>query len=331
MSPFVPLAERIVDALLDADPDLATHAGDHRADDRLPDLSAGAVVRRGAMLLDAANALAEVDADALEPAERVDHAILSALVERQLFELTDVRGHEWNPLVHNPGPLLHALLARPFAPADVRLQSLAARLAVVPDALATARANLTGMPRIHVETAVGQFAGTAALVRDELPALLDEASDLRDVVVPAARAAVAALEEFADWLRARLRDDAEPGRDPRLGRRLWEARLWHTLDTELTAAQVFDRAQANLDRVTDAIREAAAALVGGPADDTTVRRALDQLAAQHPDNSTIVPLAKEALNEATDFVRTHDLVSLVDDTCVVQEMPEFARGVAVAY
>ena len=37
------------------------------------------------------------------------------------------------------------------------------------------------------------------------------------------------------------------------------------------------------------------------------------------------------LDEATDFVRAHDLVSLVDDPCVIQEMPEFARGVAVAY
>lgn len=331
MSPFVPLAERIVDALLDADPELASDAGDHRADDRLPDLSGGAIARRGAMLLDATNALAEVDVDALDPAEQVDHAILSALVERQLFELTDVRGHEWNPLVHNPGPLLHALLARPFAPADARLQSLAGRLATMPDALATARANLTGMPRIHVETAVGQFAGTAALIRDELPALLDDAPTMRDVVTPAARAAVSALAEVVDWLRAHLRDDAELGRDPRLGRRLWEARLWHTLDTELTAALVLDRAYANLDQAASEIREAAAALVGGPADDTTVRRALDQLAAQHPDNASIVPLAKQTLDEAIDFVRAQDLVSLVDDPCVIQEMPEFARGVAVAY
>jgi uncharacterized protein (DUF885 family) len=37
------------------------------------------------------------------------------------------------------------------------------------------------------------------------------------------------------------------------------------------------------------------------------------------------------MGEATDFVREHDLMSLVDDPCVIEEMPEFARGVAVAY
>ncbi|WP_433129534.1 DUF885 domain-containing protein [Micromonospora sp. CA-240977] len=331
MESFVPLAERIVDAVLESRPGLATSAGDHRYDDRLPDLSADAVAADRAMLKEAADALSDIDPAALDLAEQVDHALLSSLVDRELFESTEMRAHEWDPLTHNPGPLLHALLARPFAPADVRLTSLAGRLAAVPDALATARATLRDMPRIHAETAVGQFTGTAALIRDELPALLAQAPSTLDRVEPAATAAIAALEEFVAWLRAGLAADAGPGRDPRLGRRRWEARLWHTLDTELGAAEIQRRAWANLDRVTAEIREAAVELVGGPADDAAVRRALDLLAAEHPGDATIVELAGVTLDEATDFVRAHDLVTLVDDRCVIQEMPEFARGVAVAY
>jgi hypothetical protein len=330
MPQFVPLAERIVDAILESDPGLASYAGDHRFDDRIPDLSPGGVTARSTMLRDAADALAGIDADALEPEDHVDHAILSAVVERGLFELTDVREHEWNPLEHNPGPLLHALLSRPFAPADERLASLGGRLAAIPDALATARAMLRDVPRIHVETAVGQFAGAAALIRDELPGLLAEEPGMRPAVEPAAAAALSALGEFDGWLRG-LIDSGEPGRDPRLGRRLWEARLWHTLDTELPAAEVLARARENLDRVGGELRAAAAELLGGPATDQTVRRALDTLAAQHPDNSSIVDLAKVTMAEATDFVREHDIMTLLDDPCVIEEMPEFARGVAVAY
>lgn len=331
MPPFVPLAERIVDALLESSPGLASGAGDHRFDDRLPDLSADAIRAEAAMLLDAANALSEVDADGLDSQERVDHAILSARVDRALFELTEIREYEWNPLRHNPGPLLYALIARPFAPAEVRLTSLAGRLGAVPDALATARAVLTDMPRVHAETAAEQFAGTAALVRDEVPTLLAEAPGLRPTVAPVAADAARALDEFAEWLRAGLRDSTASGRDPRLGRRRWEARLWHTLDTELSAGQVMDQARARLASVTEEIRVAAAELVGGPATDETVRRALDHLAASHPDDTSVVGLAELTLAEATDFVRAHDLVSLVDDPCVILEMPEFARGVAVAY
>ncbi|MFF4876527.1 DUF885 domain-containing protein [Micromonospora sp. NPDC000668] len=331
MEAFGVLAERVVEALLESRPGAATAAGDHRYDDRLPDLSADALAADRAMLSDAANALSEQDPDSFDVEEQVDHALLTSFVDRELFELTEIRSHEWNPLRHNPGPLLHALLARPYAPAEVRLTQLAGRLAAVPDALATARATLRDMPRIHAETAVGQFTGTAALIRDELPALLAQAPSSLDRVEPAATAAIAALEEFVAWLRIGLAADASPGRDPRLGRRRWEARLWHTLDTELGAAEIQRRAWANLDRVTAEIREAAVELVGGQADDAAVRRALDVLAAEHPDDRTIVELAGVTLDEATDFVRAHDLVSLVDDRCVIQEMPEFARGVAVAY
>jgi hypothetical protein len=330
MPEFVPLAERIVDALLETDPGLAASAGDHRYDDRLPDLSPGAVDERITMLRDATDALSAVEPDEMGAQDQVDHAMLSAMVERDLFELTDIREHEWNPLVHNPGPLLHTLLSRPFAPAEERLTSLGGRLAAIPDALATARAVLRDVPRIHAETAIGQFAGAAGLIRDEVPKMLSEAPGLRPAVEPAAAAALEALAEFGGWLRARL-DTTEPGRDPRLGRRLWEARLWHTLDTELPAAEVLARAQRNLDEVGAALREASAELIGGPAGDETVRKALDQLGGQHPDNASILDLAKITMAEATDFVRAHDVLTLVDDPCVIEEMPEFARGVAVAY
>jgi hypothetical protein len=39
----------------------------------------------------------------------------------------------------------------------------------------------------------------------------------------------------------------------------------------------------------------------------------------------------QTMDETTAFVREHELVSLVDDPCVIQEMPEFRAGRAVAY
>ncbi|MDI1460395.1 DUF885 domain-containing protein [Catellatospora sp. KI3] len=326
---FAPLAEHIADALLESSPELAADAGDHRFDDRLPDLSPDGVTADVNMLRDAAGALSQVDADDLDEAERVDHAILSALVDRQLFELTELKTHQWSPLRYNPGALLHALLARPFAPAEQRLHALAGRLAQVPDMLATARGVLRDCPRIHLETAAGQFAGTAALVRAELPRLLAEEPGLADQVQPLAATAVLALDDFSAWC-ARQAEQGE-GRSPRLGRRLWEAKLWYALDTELSAAEVLKRAQENLRRVTEELREVAVALEGGAADDATVRRALDRLADSHPDDTTVLAAARAAVTETTAFVREHDLVTLIDDPLVIEEMPEFARGVAVAY
>jgi uncharacterized protein (DUF885 family) len=326
---FTDLAERVIDEVLAADPMLAAAAGDHRHDGALPDLSRDAVTARTTMLRDAASALSGVDTDELDEAERVDHEQLLSLVERSLFGLAEVREQEWNPLVHNPGPLLYALLARPFAPAAQRLESLAGRLAAVPDALATARAELRDCPPLHVETARTQFRGAAALVRDEVPTLLAEEPGLAAAVRPVADAAAAQLDEFVAWL-GRQPTSADPAAG-RLGRRVWEAKLWHTLDTELTAAQVLRLAWENLDRITEDIRAAAAEFTGARPDDDTVRLALHQLGERRPDDSSIVDLATRTLAEVTRFVAERDCVSLVDDACVVLPMPEFARGVAVAY
>ena len=328
---FVSLAEGIIDELFAAEPELAGDTGDHRFDDRLPDLSPGAVAERVTMLRDASGALSGVDTDGLDLAERVDHEQLLSLVERRLFSLTEVREHEWNPLAHNPGGLLYDLMARPFAPMSQRLESLALRLGAVPDAMATARAVLRDCPRIHLETAVGQFRGAAGMLRDQLPPLLEQAPELAGQVQPAAAGAIAALESFADWAASLSASAAGgSGRDPRLGRRLWEAKLWHTLDTDLTAADVLRRARAALEEVSELIRAAAVELVGGRADDDTVRLALNRLADEHPTNKSIMELARMTLDETTEFVGSRQLVSLVDDPCIIQEMPEYMRGVAVA-
>jgi uncharacterized protein (DUF885 family) len=327
-SEFVPIAESVIDSILTHNPTTAMMAGDHRVDGALPDFSRDGVTRRVEMLQDASDTLAQLDPDALNRAELVDHAILSAHVDRALFELTEVREHEWNPLSHNPGALLNALIDRPTGPIEERLARLGERLAAIPDAMATARATLYGCPQIHVETAVGQFAGAAALVGSEVPRMLDEVPSMRAEIEPAAAAAVAALTSMSGWLQAVVNRD---GRDPRLGRRLWEARLWHTLDTEMSARQVLDGAHERLAVITDQLREHASAYVGGLENDETVRRAFAAAAQRRPDDATIVEQARRRLAETTAFVADHALVSLVDDRCDVREMPQYARGVAIAY
>jgi hypothetical protein len=84
--------------------------------------------------------------------------------------------------------------------------------------------------------------------------------------------------------------------------------------------------------VLEEIRSAAGELLGvaDPADDT-VRAALDRLAADRPTDETVLATATAALAEAESFTTAQDLVTLIDDPLIVQEMPEFARGVAVAY
>jgi uncharacterized protein (DUF885 family) len=326
---FASFARTTLDGLLERRPDFATSLGDHRFDDRLPDLSAEAVEEEATWVDGRLVALDEFDEATLAVDERVDAAILRNRLSANKLALTELRDHEWDPLVANPGTAIYTLLVRDFAPLGDRLRATAGRLRSVPPMLDTARRTLHAMPRVHVETAIGQFLGTRTLLATELERALGEEPSLRTEVEPAREAAVAALDGHIDWLREKL--DTATG-DPRLGAERFSRKLTLTLDTASAADAVLSRAEADLARIEDAIAATAARLDPGGERDGQVRRVLDRLAGEgHVDNDTIVDLCRTAMAECTEFVRSADLVTVPDAPVEIIVMPEIHRGVAVAY
>ena len=323
---FRGLAEDTVQDLLRLGPEWATDLGDHRYDDRLDDLSESGLAERRRLLARRRDELDSLDTDDLGRADAVDAEILRAALDRDLFALERLAEHRWNPLVWLPGEALYPLLARDTTPVADRLRALAARLAAVPDRLATARAALDGMPRVHVETAVGQAGGVVALVRDEVPALLARAPGLAGEVEPARRAALRALEEHRAWLAEQQESAAG---DPRLGPDLFAAKLHLELDADLTAERVVALARERLAELAEELRAVATDWVGAGGD--PVAEALERCARDAPTDATIVPLARQALAETTELVRASGIVRVPDEPIEVHVMPEFRRGVAVAY
>ena len=244
-------------------------------------------------------------------------------------------------MVANPGRAIYLLLARDFAPLPDRLRSAAHRLASLPESLAAARAVLTAMPEVHIETALTQFAGTRRLITGELGKLAQDVNGPERELSRAVTAALEAIDEHTLWLEQRLADGRRDGfRDPRIGAELFATKLRLALDTELTADEVLSRAETDLVRVSEEIVSAAAGLGGVAAGSLSgtmaggrevVRQALDSLAADAPDNATILGLVRAAFSAQRDFVAAHDLAAVFGDPLEVIEMPEIDRGVAIAY
>src|SRR5207302_3210024 len=110
---------------------------------------------------------------------RLDAEILATRLRELSFDLEELREHEWNPLLGNPGEAIYPLVVRAHAPLPDRLRAVGRRLAEVPSHLEAVRANLGDMPRVHVETAIVQFGGTIGLITGELDAALEEAPEVR--------------------------------------------------------------------------------------------------------------------------------------------------------
>ena len=323
---FHALAEDAVEDLLRLDPEWATDLGDHRFDDQLTDLSEEGLATAAATLADHRDELDSLDADELVPADAVDAQILRAGLDRRLFGLQQLHEHTWNPLPWLPGEAIYLLLSRDTGPVEDRLRALGGRLEAVPQRLATARATLQDMPRVHVETALTQISGLISMLREQVPPLAGTAPRTFLSVEPMRTAAEDALVEHRDWLLEQL--DGAHG-DPRLGSSLFAAKLHLFLDADLSAEHVAAAAREHLDRVTDELTELAVGWVG-PGDDA-IRRALDRAAAEVPDDRTIVSVARRWLAEATELVTSSGVVRVPDDPLEIEVMPELRRGVAVAY
>jgi len=328
---FSTLADGAVSSWCAAYPDEATFLGEHSHDDRLGDPSTAARQRRQAELTALIEALDELPADQLDTPDTVDRDILRTAAQGELLELAEVDEAGWNPMRHNPGQALYGLLSREFAPLPERLTHLAGRLREVPDYLDAARARLREMPRIHVETAIGQLDGTLALIESEVPAALQAAArdghsaDLSQEIDRAA----AAVRGYQDWLRAELPNAQRPAR---LGADLFARKLELTLATPWRPASLLEQAYRDLDRIEAELAELVGRSTGSASvDRDAVAAEFARLAADVPTSDTILQLCRDALAETTEFVRRHDLLTLLDDPVDVIEMPEIDRGVAVAY
>jgi uncharacterized protein (DUF885 family) len=332
---FTNLAKDYLDDRAERHPSSATDLGDHRFDARLGDPSEQARADERRAMDRWAARLEAIDDNSLSAEHRVDAAMMANGVARRVFELDELRENTWNPLQANPGQAIYQLLARDFAPLPERLAAVAGRLAEVPAVLAEARrqlGTLGSMPRVHLETALGQFAGTIALVGGEVDKALKAAPQCEPQLARVRPAALDALAEHRAWLSARLDEAARSGEfaDPRIGPERFARKLSLTLNAAADADAILARAHADLDRVSEEIAELAAQIAGS-AQPGQVRQVLDRLAQDVPDDTNILEFCRDALTEQTAFVTDHQLLSVYDDPVELIVMPEIDRGVAVAY
>jgi uncharacterized protein (DUF885 family) len=332
---FTELATAYLDDTGERLPELATALGDHRFDAHLPVFTQAALDAERQALEGFSARLAAIDTAALSPENKVDAAMLGTELERRTFERAAIREYSWNPQLANPGRAIRMLLARDFAPLPDRLAAVAGRLAEVPGVLAGARNLLGAMPRVHLETAIGQFTGTISFVTSEIDRALADAPQCAARIGAVRPAALEALDEHRAWLSAKLAEGNSSGgfADPRIGPERFARKLSLTLDAEADADAILARAHADLDRVSEEITGLAAGLAGrnGAGPETVVRQVLGSLADDAPDDKNILELCRGALAEQTAFVTAHKLVTVHDDPVALIEMPEIDRGVAVAY
>jgi uncharacterized protein (DUF885 family) len=334
-------AHDYIEQELQANPEEATELGDHRFDGQLTDYSSGARAKELAAQKEFRDKLNAIDGSQVTGANSVDFRILKENIDYKIFQAEELKEPDWNPLVYNQSLAnsLYLLVARDFAPPEKRIPNLRQRMEGIPRVIAQAKANLQHPPRVHAETAIEQTQGAINLVREGLAPLLDRAPQMKKELVPLQEKTAAALEDYKKWLEK----DLLPRSDGnfRLGAEKFRKKLRFALASDLSMEEIMKRAQTDLQQTQAAIYETALPLYKKyfpKADDRTLAdkhkvtaAVLDKLAEQHPDDATVVGYAQKIVAEATDFVKQHNLVTVPEVPLDVIAMPEFKRGVAIAY
>jgi uncharacterized protein (DUF885 family) len=335
-----PLVARYFELL----PHEATLAGDHSHDSEWPNWSEEGDEHERGLIHSAQKSLDEIDPRLLSEQNRIDFGILRNRLAFWLYELDVLREREMDPVAYTRvlGEGIDALVTRDFAPISQRMRSLSARLSRLPALVATAKKRLASPPRIHTETAIEQNKGLISLCRNGLIVPLAMVSPAERVeVLAAAKVAEAALVDFQLFLEKKLMPRSTG--DFRLGAAKFATKLGYVLDDKVVPEDIVRGAKILLAETQDAMvataleiwpgvmKERPPALKTPAAKRLLVKQVLSKLSIDRSTNATIVADATQLLLDTTKFVRANDIVRVPEEPCRVIEMPEYRRGVAIAY
>jgi uncharacterized protein (DUF885 family) len=344
---FEQLAASYVDEFPALSPVSATTLGDHRYDSHLDEVSAEARDERRSFYQRYLTLLREIDVDQLSAANTVDYALLKHDLEGAVWSLDTLQSWAWNPLDYTSlaGGAIYGLMARDFAPLGTRLKHVADRLEQFPRLFEQVRQTLQPerVPKIHAETAVKQNPGVLSILENMVQPHLDQlAPEERERLQRAMATAKATVETHQQWLESKLLPNARG--NFRLGPELYDQKLAYELKTPLTRAELRRRAEDELVRVRDQMYRISQAVyqekypytefptTPTPAyKQAIIRAALEMAYSDAPAPDAIVQTAKQSLAEATDFVVEKDLLTLPPNPVEIIIMPEFQRGVSLAY
>jgi len=344
---FAALSQRYLDESMALSPVAATQVGDHRFDAMLDDLSAEGRARADGFNRGMLAELDAIDLAALSRENQVDAMILRNQLEYALWSSRTMQNWARDPQVYSglAGGAIYSLMAREFAPLPQRLAAATARMEKIPALLAQARANLdpARVPRTHAETVARQNRGVLTLVDTFITPNAGQLQGAERARLDAAVAGLrAAVDEHQQWLDTRLVPDAAG--DFRIGAELYDQQLKFSLNSSLSRQEIRSRAEAELARIREEMyqvsRDVLAGKAGAPPTpqapseaqrQAAIEAAMEYAYARRPARDQVVEFARQTLDEATRFVRAKDIVTVPDDPVKIILMPEFQRGVAVAY
>jgi len=344
---FEDLAKRYLDESPALGPVGATSLGDHRFDHLVNQVSSEARAERVAFNKKYIEELEIIPKGELSRAYQVDAALLDNRLRSEIWRIEELQEWSWNPLRYTglAGGAIYSLMAREFAPVEERLINVAGRLEQFPRMYAQIRETIIPerVPKIHAETAVKQNKGVLSIL-DNL--VVPQKNKLkkrhRKQLNKAIETARKENAKHQKWLEEEVLPKANG--NFRIGPKLYDRKLAFTLQTPLTRQQILEKAESELVKTRSHMYDIAKSVYKGmhpytefpevPTEvyqQAVIRAVLEEAYREIPDKDGIIDFARSSIRIAEDFVKEAEILTLPSDPVEIIIMPEFRRGVTLAY
>ncbi|MFC2046095.1 DUF885 domain-containing protein [Chloroflexota bacterium] len=323
MSQFDHLVNDLLELGWSHDPVTATRMGIHRYDHRLADRGPDAMQDWGQRLEEFRHRFEGIDLETLTREQKLDRrwalAVLDYAIVTHELEL-------WQRMpqaaLQDVGAGLHSLLIGEFAPIDVRLESVLARLKAIPAFLDATRQRLKPeqMPLVWVEASLPNAQAARRFIAEEVRKAADQVPALSQDVEKACQRAAEAVDEFARFLRDRA--GVAQG-DFAIGRERFDRILqgFHMLDMDSEDLHQFGLEW--IDRYERQMADVASQI--DP--DGNWMTALETIKDDHPTPEGLRQAYEDETMLARRHCLEHDLITFPEgESCVLEWTPVFMRA-----
>ena len=285
----------------------------------------------------------EAPVESLGPEDAADWQLIDNQVAQQLLEYDEIQSYRHNPTiaVELIGNALFLPLTQDYATKDIRLGHVLSRIRQIPRAINEAELSLVDADPIFISIAIKENEGNVDLIEHSVADQISVDSPLNEEFERDAAPAVAALRDFARWLKDDLA--ARPTvRTWRLGTYFYDKKFKLVMQTEVKPSDVLADAQRDLAAVRMEMYELAlpmhkemypnhsdhSNLVAHDQQNTIIGEVLDKIAEEHPKRDQLQSTIQADLEGIAQFIREKKIVTIGTlENLKVIPTPAFMRGV----
>ena len=283
-------------------------------------------------------------AKADSPEDAADLTLLRDHIDYDLFQLDTLQPYRYRPqdYVEMIGSGLFFPLTSTKGTEQERLTGVVARMEKIPRILDEARQNVKDADPVYIDTALDENSGDTGVIQ-QIGTMIPSGSPLRPRYDAASKAALAALDSYAAWLKGDLahRPHTVTWRTgPDVYAKIFAFALGP--GTHETPDSVLASAEAQLVKVRAAMYEEAlplhkqwfpdhadhSDLTGDALQNKVISEVIDRINQDHVEPGQLLEKVRSQASGIRAFIVQKDLVTLSDrDNMKIVATPEFLRGV----